>query len=82
MSVAVTYNGVSYNIPQYNDTGWAQNPGNLSLYLIALATGLAGYAGDITILPVGAGLIVTDAFNGHTYRILVANGVVSTQLVT
>lgn len=82
MSIPVNYNGNIYNVPQYNDTGWAQNNGNLTLYLVALATGLSGYAGDITILPAGAGLILTDAINGHTYRILIYNGQISTELLT
>lgn len=82
MSIPVTYNGQSFNVPQYADTGWAQNSGNLTLYLVALASALSGWNSDITILPAGSGLIVTDAVNGHTYRILVANGVISTQLVT
>lgn len=82
MSIAVTYNGNSYNIPQFNDTGWAQNSGNLTLYLVALATGLSGYNGDITILPAGDGVILTDAVNGHTYRVLMYNGVLSTELVS
>lgn len=82
MSVPVNYNGLTFNVPQYNDTGWAQNTGNLTLYLVALASGLSGWNSDITILPAGAGLIVTDASNGHTYRILVNNGDIATQLVS
>lgn len=82
MSINVTFNGNSYSIPVYNDTGWAQGSGNLTLYLVALSQALSGYTTDITILPAGSGLIVTDALNGHTYRILVANGQVSTQMVT
>lgn len=82
MSVSVNYNGNSYNIPQYNDTGWAQNPGNLTLYLVALASALSGWNSDITILPAGAGLILTDAVNGHTYRVLMYNGVISSELLT
>lgn len=39
MSTLVTYNGVQYTVPAYQDTGWAQGTGNLSSYLIALATG-------------------------------------------
>lgn len=82
MSIAVTFNGNAYNIPQYNDTGWAQNPGNLTLYLVALSSALSGWSGDITILPSGAGLILTDAVNGHTYRVLMYNGVISSELLT
>ena len=82
MSIAVSYNGNSYNVPVYNDTGWAQNAGNLTLYLVALASGMTGWNGDITILPAGSGLILTDAVNGHTYRVLMYNGVISSELVT
>ena len=39
MSTPVTYVGNGYNVPTYNDTGYAQGSGNLSSYLIALATG-------------------------------------------
>lgn len=39
MSTAVTYVGQQYNVPAYQDTGYAQGTGNLSSYLIALATG-------------------------------------------
>lgn len=39
MATAVTYVGNSYSIPAYGDTGYAQGAGNLSLYLVALATG-------------------------------------------
>lgn len=39
MSTPVTYVGNTYNIPAYQDTGYAQGTGNLSSYLIALATG-------------------------------------------
>jgi hypothetical protein len=35
----VTFNGVSYNVPAYLDTGWAQGSGNLSQYLVAVSTG-------------------------------------------
>jgi hypothetical protein len=37
MSSIATLNGVQYIIPAYNDTGWAQGAGNLSLYLAAIA---------------------------------------------
>ena len=39
MPIPVTYNGASYSVPVYNDTGYAQGPGNLSNYLVALASG-------------------------------------------
>lgn len=39
MATPVVYNGVSYSIPAFGDVGYAQGPGNLSSYLIALASG-------------------------------------------
>lgn len=39
MATTVTYVGNQYSVPAYNDTGYAQGSGNLSSYLIALATG-------------------------------------------
>lgn len=39
MSTPVTYVANQYNVPAYQDTGYAQGAGNLSSYLIALATG-------------------------------------------
>lgn len=39
MSTPVTYVAQQYNVPAFQDTGWAQGAGNLSSYLIALATG-------------------------------------------
>lgn len=39
MSTPVTFNGVVYHIPLYNDVDYAQGQGNLSAYLIALANG-------------------------------------------
>lgn len=82
MSIEVTYNGNTYEVPEYNDPGWAQNLGNMTQYLVALASGLSGWNGDIVILPPGAGVIMTDAVDGHTYRLLMYNGVISRQLVS
>jgi len=39
MATTVTYVGNQYSVPAYNDTGYAQGSGNLSSYLVALATG-------------------------------------------
>jgi uncharacterized alpha/beta hydrolase family protein len=38
MATSVIYNGVTYSVPSFNDVGYAQGPGNLSQYLVALAT--------------------------------------------
>src|ERR1700686_4530023 len=39
MSTPVVYNGTTYFVPSFGDGGYAQGAGNLSLYLIALASG-------------------------------------------
>lgn len=39
MATTVSFNGISYSVPGYNDSGWAQGTGNLSSYLIAIAAG-------------------------------------------
>lgn len=50
MATIVTYNGNNYNVPAYGDTGWAQGTGNLSQYLIALASGsLQQTGGNFTL---------------------------------
>lgn len=51
MSTPVTYVGNSYSVPAYGDSGYAQGAGNLSSYLVALATGsltLSGGAFPLT----------------------------------
>lgn len=74
MSTPVTYSGTSYNVPAYQDTGYAQGSGNLSSYLIALATAVP-YNGsvDITISGAGKGLVVTSPDGTKTFRIYVDN---------
>lgn len=39
MATPITFNGASYNVPAYGDSGWAQGAGNLSTYLIAISQG-------------------------------------------
>src|SRR4029077_2330983 len=39
MSTPIIYNGVTYHVPSFGDTGYAQGAGNMSAYWIALATG-------------------------------------------
>lgn len=45
MSTTVTLNANQYQVPAYQDTGYAQGTGNLSSYLISLATGCLTLAG-------------------------------------
>lgn len=54
MSTAVTYVGTQYNVPAYQDTGYAQGSGNLSSYLIALATGSLTLSGGTFTLTADA----------------------------
>ncbi len=58
MSTPITFNSVAYSVPQYNDTGYAQGPGNLSSYLIALSTG--------TLQPSGGNFTLTADVNFGT----------------
>ncbi len=39
MSTPVVLNGANYAIPAFGDSGWAQGGGNLSAYLVAIASG-------------------------------------------
>lgn len=54
MSTAVTLAGSQYNIPAYQDTGYAQGTGNLSSYLIALATASLTVSGGTVTLTADA----------------------------
>jgi hypothetical protein len=54
MSTPVTYVGQQYNVPAYQDTGYAQGSGNLSSYLIALATGSLTLSGGTFTLTADA----------------------------
>ena len=65
MSTPVTYVGNQYNVPAYQDTGYAQGTGNLSSYLIALATGSLTLSG-------GTFTLTADVNFGATFG-LVAN---------
>lgn len=54
MSTPVTYVANQYNVPAYQDTGYAQGTGNLSSYLIALATGSLTLSGGTFTLTADA----------------------------
>lgn len=63
MATVVTYNGNQYSVPAYQDTGYAQGSGNLSSYLIALATGSLTLAG-------GAFALTADANFGANFGLV------------
>lgn len=54
MSTSVNYVGNSYSVPAYGDTGYAQGAGNLSSYLVALATGSLTLSGGTFTLTADA----------------------------
>jgi hypothetical protein len=54
MSTPVIYNGVTYNVPAFGDTGYAQGVGNMSAYWIALATGSLQQTGGLFSLTADA----------------------------
>lgn len=55
MSTPITFNSTAYSVPAYNDSGYAQGPGNLSAYLIAISTG--------TLQPAGGTFTLTADVN-------------------
>jgi len=63
MSTPVIFNGVTYNVPSYGDTGYAQGVGNMTAYWIALATGSLQKTG-------GAFTLTADVNFGPTYGLL------------
>lgn len=63
MATSVTYVGNSYSVPAYNDTGYAQGAGNLSSYLVALATGSLTLSG-------GAFTLTADANFGASFGLI------------
>lgn len=63
MSTPVTYVGNSYSIPAYGDSGYAQGAGNLSSYLVALATGSLTLSG-------GAFALTADANFGANFGLV------------
>lgn len=68
MSTTVTYVGTQYRIPAYQDTGYAQGAGNLSSYLIALATGSLTLAGGTFTLTAEVDFGVTYGLKAAYYK--------------
>src|ERR1700676_912048 len=55
MATLVNFNGLTYSIPAFDDTNWAQGNGNISSYLIALA--------NSTLTPSGGNFPLTADLN-------------------
>ena len=62
MATLVTFNGSSYSVPAYGNTGWAQGSGNLSSYLIAIAGGTLQTTG-------GTFTLSAEVYFGATYGV-------------
>lgn len=63
MATTVSLAGTNYSIPAYSDSGWAQGSGNLSSYLIAIAS--------VTLQTSGGTFTLTADVNfGSSYGIL------------
>lgn len=63
MATPVVFNSVAYSVPSYNDTGYAQGAGNLSAYLVAIASG--------TLQPSGGTFTLTGDINfGSNFGLL------------
>lgn len=63
MATIVTTAAGNFSIPAYGDTGWAQGTGNLSAYLVAMAS--------ITLQTYGGNFTLTANVNfGATYGVL------------
>jgi len=73
MSTPVTYVGTQYNVPAFQDTGWAQGSGNLSSYLIALATGSLTLAGGTFTLTADADFGANFGLKSIYYKSRAAN---------
>lgn len=64
MATPITFNGVAYSVPTYEDTGYAQGAGNLQSYFIAISTG--------TLQPSGGSFPLTGDVNFGTNFGLIA----------
>jgi microcystin-dependent protein len=73
MATIVTFNGVNYSVPAYGDTGWAQGSGNLTQYLIALATGSLQQTGGLFTLTADANFGASFGLIAEYYKSESAN---------
>lgn len=63
MATPITFNSAAYSVPAYNDTGYAQGAGNLSSYLIAIASGTLQQSG-------GTFSLIADVNFGSNFGLL------------
>lgn len=73
MATTVTFNGSAYSIPSYGDSGWAQGPGNLSLYLVALAAGTLQTTGGPFTLSADVNFGATFGILSRYFKTIAAN---------
>ena len=80
MATSITFNGSTYSVPALGDTGWAAGPGNLSAYLVSIASGCLQTTGGTftlsaqvdfgTTYGVKSAYILTETANPATTGIL------------
>lgn len=73
MSTPITFNSVAYSVPAYNDTGYAQGAGNLSAYLIAIATGTLQQSGGTFSLTADANFGTNFGLVSKYYKSITAD---------
>lgn len=73
MSTPITFNNVAYSVPAYNDTGYAQGAGNLSSYLIAIASGTFQQSGGTFSLTADANFGTNFGLVALYYKSVSAN---------
>lgn len=67
MPTPVVVNGITYPVPLYGETGWAQGSGNLSQLLIALAAVTASTPSFMQIVQISTS--PQTVATGHTYLV-------------
>ena len=73
MATPVVFNGVNYSIPAFGDVGYSQGPGNLSAYLISLATGTLQPTGGLFSLTADANFGPNFGLVAKYYKTTTAN---------
>lgn len=80
MSTPVTVSGVTYNVPLYGETGWAQGQGNLSQLLIALAAVTASTPAFIQTVSIST--TPQTGVTGKTYLATTTSNAITLNLPT